>query len=213
MKIFVRILMIVLATGFILSSCEKATVVPDQSNANQVEQVTKTLLTPEFRQALEDAMAEYQSQYSDSRSGEMIPAFIAEGVFGFFDDDMMKFAVFSTVPDEDDYLIVNPDGTVDVYMKSHDAVAEAFDYSTYESFYGEGAHMFMKYSGPAIPVFSPPGFQGLAFFVLPDSQSPASVWHGNGAVMPLLPGPERNLVAHLVASKGWKNVKRTIRIN
>jgi hypothetical protein len=213
MRTLARILLITLVTGFIFSSCEKTPPEPVKTGEQQTVDITKTILTPEFRQALENAMTEYQAQNGTERNVGFIPAFFTNGVFGFFDDDMLKLTVFSTIPDEDDYLIMNTDGTVEVNIKSNDAVAEAFDYYTYASYYGEGAHMFMKYSGPVFPLPFPPPFQGFAFFVFPDDNTPASVWHGNGIVTPLMPGPDKNLVAHLVASKGWKNVKRTIKIN
>jgi len=124
-------------------------------------------------------------------------------------------AVFSTVTDDNDYLVVNEDGTVDVKISSNTAVCEATNYLTFESYYGEHGHMHLKYSGPAdiLPFF----YQGMlyfVYFVAPDNSTPASVWHGNGKVQLVGgSGEESNLVAKLVASKGWKNVKSTVKIN
>lgn len=213
MRTLARILFFVFIAGFIFSSCEKTPPEPVKTGEQQTVDVTKAILTPEFLQALTDAMAELQAQNGAERNVGFIPAFFLEGVFGFYSDDLSKVAVFSTIPDGDDYLIMNPDGTVEVSIKSDNAVAEAIDLSTLESYYGVGAHIFMKYSGPAEILPPLPGYLFFGFIINPNEDSPASVWHGDGIVTPIMPGPDKNLVAHLVASKGWKNVKRTVKIN
>ena len=214
MKNVFKILMAILFAGFIFTSCEKSSNEPELLGDQGIENAINPVLTPEFRLALTEAVTDYTSQYPSERGATPPPAFFMDNVFGFFDNDLINLAVFSTVTDDDDYLIVNDDGTVDVKINSHDAICEMTDYSTFASYYGENGHAFMKYSGPAeiLPFF----YNGIFFFVYfvaPDNNTPASVWHGNGKVELVGgSGGEKNLVAHMVANKGWKKVKSNIKI-
>jgi hypothetical protein len=216
MKTSIRILLAVLISGFIFNSCEKSASDNEQFANQKAENSAKPFLTPEYRDALIATVKAYTEENKGVRSAEFLPIFFNTAYFGFLDDDMINIVAFSTVLDENDFLRENPDGTCTVHISSNDATCELFNYLTYESYYGENGHMTMNYSGPAtlIAMYDYNGnFVGYVYFVDPDADSPAQVWHGNGLVEPIFGGTQKNLVAKMVANAGWGKVKRTVNLN
>lgn len=209
------IILLISITGLVVSSCNKPgseLSVPE----NDIESNSKDLLAdPEYRQALQTAIASYSDQYAAERGAEFIPAFFDMDYFGFFDDDFVNLATFSTALDADDFYRLNLDGTVTVHIESENALSEVFNYSTYEYYAGFEGHMVMNYTGPVvqIPIIIGGMIVGYINIVVPDENSPATVWHGNGPVQLNGYGPEMDLLAHLTANAAWKKVKKTVHLN
>ena len=209
------IILFISITGIMMSSCIKPgseSSVPD----NDVKGNKADLLAdPVYRQALQTAITSCIDQYSAEKGAEFIPAFFGMDYFGFFDDDFIKLATFSTALDADDFYRLNPDGTVTVHIESENALSEMFDYSTYGYYAGFNGHMVMNYTGPVVqvPIIIGGMIIGYINMVVPDEDSPATVWHGNGPVQLNGYGPEMDLLAHLTANAAWKKIKKTVHLN
>lgn len=208
--------MIILLSGLFIVSCQKTADDLSNPTVSGIEKTGNPFVTPEARQALVNTLRDVAHEQEAIRGAHFLPAFYTEWGFGFLDDDMIKLVSYSTVIDQDDFFRENPDGTVTVHIASNDAFGELFNYATGDYYFGENIHMVMNYTGPVmmIPVFDNNGnFLGFIYLVLPDSSSPASVWHGNRPVQLWGMGQEYNLVAKLVANAGWKKVNKSIKLN
>jgi len=216
MKKISIIFLAVLISCFIFTSCEKSATGPGSSQNISNESSANPFLTPENRQALMSALSEYRNQSGAQREFDIFSVFFTSESFGFFNDDYTQLVTFSTALDGNDYYLENPDGTVSVHVVSNKALGELYDFNTFDYYFGIKSHMVLHYDGPVmdLPVYDENGnIIGFIKMVLPDENSPATVWHGNGKVQLFGMGPKINLVAHLTANPGWVNVNTFVHLH
>ena len=205
---------ILIICGILITSCDKSTNTIQQ---DQPVAKPKSLITdPGFQEAIKKAMNDYQAEFGGLKSAEFQPIFFTIPAFGFMDESGTKLVSFGCVPDEDDFLRVNPDGTYSVHITSDDASGGLVDLANFEFYEGTGGGtMVMNYSGPAveIPYIDPDGNLIFVYLIIcPNDVSPASVWRGEGLVKLYGFGPEMTLVAKLTATAKWKKIKKVIEL-
>jgi len=211
------LLLVVLLTGLLITSCNKPSPEPSNPPGDSKINNVSLLSDPEYRQALLNTLTTYASQNPATRGAEFLPVFYTPQGFGFFDETYTKLVTFSALPDENDFIRLNPDGTYTVHMVSDEAFSELVDYMSGEYYSGTGGQMIMNYSGPVQLIPIPDGqgnIIGYIYYVIyPNDVSPATVWHGHGPVQLYGMGPEMNLVGKLTASAKWKNVKTIVKLD